>query len=407
MFDYDILMVDDSEAFCESVKDLIEDERDWSVKYISNGYTALEYLAKHSCKVMLLDLKMPGMSGLELLTRLNEAELIQNLYIIVLTGEITIENAVSSLQYGARDFVQKPSIVDFPDNFLKAIARGFRWQEERIVNDKLRLEKKKAIDDSQLIVKSVGHDMSGSYYGSLMLRLQMLIKKIGRINEIIENEIEPRLHKYNFEGNLNELKEQIDSIASLAKNGVERGNGVVELLHFFKELGEKLKHLGNAIAIERSHEKVINLNSVVHSSLHVFADSKLHENPEVEVVEEYDNHDLIIYASEEDLIRVFLNLIENSYKAMGSKGILKLKTAKEGRNAVAYVKDTGCGISEEKIDKIWRPDYTDWKNNSGTGLGLMICQKTVENSGGKISVNSTLGEGTEFRLEFELYKDKK
>ncbi|MDD3051832.1 MAG: response regulator [Candidatus Cloacimonetes bacterium] len=405
MFDSDILMIDDSESFCETVIDLIQEERGWGIEYVLNGELALQRLSEKTYKVILLDLKMPGMSGLELLSKLIEKDMIAKNYIIVLTGEITIENAVNSLQFGARDFVQKPSIVEFPENFFKTIVKGFVWQDEAVINEKLKQEKKRAIEDSQLIVKSVGHDMSGSYYGSLMLRLQMLIKKISKIDEIIENNIRPILKDISDEDELYKLKEEIESIVVIAKNGIERGQGIIELMHFFKELGDKLKHLGNAISIEKKHEKVVNLNSLVHSAMHVFADSRALENPEVVIVEEYYQGELPILVSEEDLLRVFLNLIENAYKAMDSKGFLTLKTKKMENKAIAIVSDTGCGIPKDKIEKIWRPDFTNWKNATGTGLGLMICRKVIENSSATITVKSEVDVGTEFILEFDLAKE--
>ncbi|HAE87331.1 TPA: two-component sensor histidine kinase, partial [Candidatus Marinimicrobia bacterium] len=69
--------------------------------------------------------------------------------------------------------------------------------------------------------------------------------------------------------------------------------------------------------------------------------------------------------------------------------------------AIAEVEDTGCGIPEDVIDKIWRPDYTRWKSTTGTGLGLLICRKAVENSGGTISVKSKENVGTTFTLSFK------
>jgi DNA-binding NtrC family response regulator len=193
MFDSDLLIVDDSQAFCESIVDLLEDEN-WKVEYVLDGTEAIRRLESSEYRVVLLDLKMPGMSGIEVLHELNKRSLINRNYIIVLTGEITIENAVDSLQYGARDFIQKPAVVEFPDEFVKRIKRGFDWQSERLLNEELRKERQKAIEESQLIVKSVGHDMSGSYYGSLMLRLQTLRRKINQLQEISSTRVNARVN---------------------------------------------------------------------------------------------------------------------------------------------------------------------------------------------------------------------
>ncbi|MBC8491444.1 MAG: response regulator, partial [Candidatus Marinimicrobia bacterium] len=162
MFYKDILLIDDSEPFCISIQEVLEDN-DWSVVYNTNPESGLEFLEVKRFKVVLLDIRMPIMSGLEFLAELVKRGLIQRNYVIVLTGEITIENAVDSLRLGAKDFIQKHAVVEYPDLFLERIEKGFLWQQERIENERLAEERKRAIEESRLIVKSVGHDMSGSY----------------------------------------------------------------------------------------------------------------------------------------------------------------------------------------------------------------------------------------------------
>ncbi len=400
MFDSDLLIVDDSLAFCESIVDLLEEEN-WRVEYVLEGSEAIKKLESAEYRVVLLDLKMPGLSGIEVLNELNKRALINRNYIIVLTGEITIENAVDSLQYGARDFIQKPAVVEFPDEFVKRIKRGFDWQNERLLNEELRKERQKAIEESQLIVKSVGHDMSGSYYGSLMLRLQTLRRKINQLQEISGTRVNGLVNPETGDVKGEQLIEEVGKINELVNESDERISGIIDLMKFFKELGEKLKHLGNAISIDKTHEKRVDLTQIIKSAIRVFAESKVHENPDVIVQEDFAKEPLYISASEEDLLRVFLNLIENAYKAMEGMGTLTLRTRRKGENVIAEVEDTGCGIPEEVIDKIWRPDYTRWKSTTGTGLGLLICRKAVENSSGTISVKSKENVGTTFTLSFK------
>jgi len=400
MFKGDLLIVDDSQAFCESIVDLLEDEN-WDVEFVLEGVEAIKKLETSEYKVVLLDLKMPGLSGIEVLNELNKRSLINRNYIIVLTGEITIENAVDSLQYGARDFIQKPAVVEFPDEFVKRIRRGFDWQSERLLNEDLRKERQKAIEESQLIVKSVGHDMSGSYYGSLMLRLQTLKRKISQLHDISGSRVNGLVNPETKQVKQDQLIEEIGKMNDLVNESDERISGIIDLMKFFKELGEKLKHLGNAISIDKSHTKRVDLTNIIKSAIRVYAESKVLENPDVDVKEDFAAEPLYISASEEDLLRVFLNLIENAYKAMEGSGTLTLRSRREGENIIAEVEDTGCGIPEDVIDKIWRPDYTRWKSTTGTGLGLLICRKAVENSGGSITVKSKENVGTTFRLSFK------
>ncbi|MCK4715984.1 MAG: response regulator [Candidatus Marinimicrobia bacterium] len=400
MFYKDILLIDDSEPFCKSIQEVLEDN-DWSVVYNTNPESGLEFLEVKRFKVVLLDIRMPIMSGLEFLAELEKRELIQRNYVIVLTGEITIENAVDSLRLGAKDFIQKHAVVEYPDLFLERIKKGFLWQEERIENERLAEERKRAIEESRLIVKSVGHDMSGSYYASLMLRLQTLQKKIEGFKKAVENCFETLPGSANIvNGKTTDECRKI--ILGLVDESIEKGRGIITLMGFFKELGEKLKHLGQAIDIDKSHKKTVDLNALVKEAIHLFTDSQLAENPDVELIEDYSESPLHISASEEDMIRVFVNLVENAFKAMDGKGTLATHVYRENGFAVVEISDTGVGIPAERLDRIWRPDYTHWVGKQGTGLGLLICKKAVENHEGEIHVNSVVGKGTTFTIKFKL-----
>jgi PAS domain S-box-containing protein len=92
--------------------------------------------------------------------------------------------------------------------------------------------------------------------------------------------------------------------------------------------------------------------------------------------------------------RVILNLVNNAIDAMPAGGeiIIRSKTTKE--NLELYFTDTGKGIPEEIIDKIWKPLFTT--KAKGMGFGLSICKRVVESHGGTISVKSKIGEGTTF-----------
>jgi signal transduction histidine kinase len=400
MFHKDLLIVDDSEAFTESIADLIEDEREYSFSIVSDGYKAIESLEKYDFRVVLLDLKMPGMSGLDVLNKMAKNNLIFKNYVVVLTGEITIENAVSSLQFGARDFVQKPTVVEFPELFLQRIDKGMEWQENRLYHERLQHEKEMAIQESQLIVKSVGHDMSGSYYGSVVLRLQSLLRKNSKLSRQLK-QIKSDIYD---PANLSEIEGALSNSIDLAADCSDRIDTILDLMKFFKNLGESLKELGNAIAVDKSRAKVFDFNHLAKNAVEMFIDPKTITRPEITYETSFVEDALPIYASEEDMLRVFMNLIENAYKAMEDQGTISIRTYREGKWACVTISDTGCGIPEENLERIWRPDFTHWKSQTGTGLGLLICRKAVENFDGKISCESSVGKGTSFTIKFKVYK---
>ena len=389
MFEKDILLIDDSLTFCESIQEILEDN-DWTVEFNTDPVKGLDIVRNNEYKVILLDLKMPNISGLDFLRKLSDEDLIEKTYVIVLTGEITIENAVDSLRLGAKDFIQKHAVVEYTDMFFERILKGFKWQEARLENEKLAELRKQAVEESRLIVKSVGHDMSGSYYASLMLRLQMLNKQIEKTQKKVAKGIDDKEHI------------ELDKISESLEKAMEKGKSIERLLSFFKELGEKLKYLGLAIDSENAHKKEININELLNDALYLFKDSAAGRNLSLFVEENYTEEDMKISGSMDDMVRLFVNLFENAAKAMDYKGTLTVSTEKQYDQVIIKVKDTGCGIPPEYVNKIWRPDYTKWEGQQGTGLGLMICKKVVENHQGEITVESEENKGTTFIIKLNL-----
>ena len=105
--------------------------------------------------------------------------------------------------------------------------------------------------------------------------------------------------------------------------------------------------------------------------------------------------------------QVFLNLIINAAQSMEDKGTIKIKTGKNDLDDSVWVEiqDTGSGIEEEHLAKIFDPFFTTKDVGKGTGLGLHIVQSVIESHQGKISVDSTVGVGTVFRIELPIDAD--
>ena len=96
----------------------------------------------------------------------------------------------------------------------------------------------------------------------------------------------------------------------------------------------------------------------------------------------------------EKMQRVFTNLIKNAFDAMLNGGVLTIKCEQIGNSVCFIFADTGTGMSEETLEKLWTPLFTT--KAKGMGFGLPICKRIVEAHGGSISVESALGRGTSF-----------
>ena len=104
------------------------------------------------------------------------------------------------------------------------------------------------------------------------------------------------------------------------------------------------------------------------------------------------------------LQQVLVNLVKNASQAMSTGGTLTLQTGETSENVWVSVADTGGGIPQEQINRIFDPFYTTKK--TGSGLGLMIVQRIVRAHDGRIELDSQVGRGTTFRIWLPLHERK-
>ncbi|MCE1183913.1 MAG: ATP-binding protein [Rhodocyclales bacterium] len=112
-----------------------------------------------------------------------------------------------------------------------------------------------------------------------------------------------------------------------------------------------------------------------------------------------ESQELRVLADDSDLRMLVLNLVQNAHHAMPQGGTVTVRTRLAGDKAQIEIVDTGCGIPEDALARIFDPFFSRRADGEGgTGLGLTICQSIVERYGGKIEVASVLAQGTTFRI---------
>jgi two-component system, NtrC family, sensor kinase len=104
------------------------------------------------------------------------------------------------------------------------------------------------------------------------------------------------------------------------------------------------------------------------------------------------------------LQQVFLNLINNSLDAMPHGGRLSVTTASSDGFAEVACRDTGTGISPDIRERIFDPLFTTKASGRGSGLGLTVVQKIIQEHGGQVEVRSELEQGAEFLISLPLAK---
>lgn len=128
------------------------------------------------------------------------------------------------------------------------------------------------------------------------------------------------------------------------------------------------------------------------------------EAASVRIREEYDGRPILISMDPNEIKQVFINIVNNALQAMPAGGELRIRANADRQNeAVVEFSDTGNGIPEGNIRKVFEPFFSTKGEGSGTGLGLSISERIVHNHGGRIEVESTPGKGSVFRVLLPRY----
>jgi signal transduction histidine kinase len=161
-----------------------------------------------------------------------------------------------------------------------------------------------------------------------------------------------------------------------------------------------LKDFTKFIRLNKLSLRAGNLNDQVAQVLDLFQAQAKRQN--VEIVRYFDNELPSMMLSPQMLQAALTNLVKNALEAMPEGGQLVARTRPTLHGIALDIIDTGCGMSDEALLKIFNMFYTN--KPGGTGLGLPMAKKIIEAHAGVISVQSSVGRGTQFTLEFPTPK---
>jgi PAS domain S-box-containing protein len=483
-----ILVIDDEQIMREGCSRILSKDG-WAVITAENGQKGLEEIQTRSSQmdVILLDLMMPGMSGMEVLDRVRTID--PTLLVIVITGYATVESAVEAMKKGAYDFIPKPftpdqlrivvrralekrtlqkeaeflrkerekSLRDIAtekskiktiincmgdgvlvcdrDNFVvlsnPATCRMLRIPESSLTGNfllqcNLHPELAKTIEESlktkDLNYTSVSQELNIGDSGEAFIRAHTapvrddrgetmgsvtVLQDISHLKELdkmksefiamvahelrapiaaVEQQLTVILNK--MAGDVTQKQEQLLSRAK------ERTKGLLTLIKDLLDLSKieagKMVQYKEPISLQEVIQKVVDL-------MRAEADAKkldLQFSTSLQIP--------LIQADRNSMEGIFTNLISNAIKYTPEGGKVWVTLREEDGFVRASVSDTGIGIKQEDLprifDKFYRVKTVETRQIVGTGLGLSIVKSIVDAHLGSISVESEEGGGTTFTV---------
>ena len=338
-----ILVVDD-EAFIVALIEKILHGTGYQIIKAYDGEEALHKVAATKPDLVILDVNMPKVNGLEVCRRLKSRDETRLIPVVMLTSQDFLEDKISGLEKGADDYITKPFDAKEFTLRIKGLVERRLYQQKKAEDDKL--------EALERMLESVAHEVRNP------------IVAIGGFARRIREKLPPD----------DKLKTYTDHII----REVER-------------LETMLKEIIKLKTIVVSTLESVALDKVIDGAVEEF--QRIADEKNIHFVKQYPGHKLLVRCDSRHLTAAFCNLIENAIEAMDRGGTITVAVTLRSQNAVITISDTGRGIPASEIAQVIRPFYTS--KMSGSGMGLTVVKHIMTIHGGEIRVASRWGEGTD------------
>jgi signal transduction histidine kinase len=382
-----LLIIDDEAPILEMLEMSLASEG-YEVSIAETGAEGLEVFKKQGPKLILTDIKMPGMDGIEVLKQIktldSEAE------VIVITGHGDMDSAISAIRNGASDFITKP----IRDEILMLSLE--RAKKKIAINQQLKdytdnLEQK--VDACTLELKQAQAELIKNE------RLATIGETVAGLAHYIKN-ILTGLRGGTYmvnRGMTGDKQHMLREGWSMVQRNIEKVSELaLDLLRYSKD--------------RTPEPTVCSPNEIAQDAADLFREQAREHRVEIKTI--LDENLKEAYTDRNGIHRVLLNLISNAIDACifdpdttkAWEVVLRTSLEADGELGPTFlleVADNGVGMTDEQKAKLFSRFFST-KGGRGTGLGLLVSQKIIKELGGEIAVESQPGRGTTFSVRVKL-----
>jgi C4-dicarboxylate-specific signal transduction histidine kinase len=350
------------ECFCEDL-------------YIADdGVEGLEYYEKHDPQLIISDIQMPNMDGIEFAKKVKEDN--KNKKIIFITAFSDTKYLKDAIDLQVSGYILKPLNVQVLIQKVEEIAQEFAIKEELEHKNKLLLQQSKLSSLGEMI-GNIAHQWR-----------QPLALIVGSVNNV---HLKLKLEKFDL--NKEDERELFLSFLDKKLHSIsDHCEYLSKTIDTFREfiVGSNLEdHFTVQTLIE---ESIFIIRDSLNAN-YITLEDNLFDSP---------NKDIELFAPKNQLVQVLVNVINNAKDILTEKKIetpwIKIDTNEVDESIVISVEDNGGGIPEDILPNIFEPYFTTKHKDQGTGLGLYMSYKIIESLGGKIWAQNS-SHGAQFFIE--------
>ncbi|MFC1922512.1 ATP-binding protein [Chloroflexota bacterium] len=352
-----ILIIDDEEIVLDSCIQILAGGN-FDIRTAENGILGVTLIEEFCPDLVFVDLKMPGISGFEVIDKIQEID--PTIVTIVITGFATISSAVEAMQKGAFDFLPKPFT---PDELRLITQRGLEKRNLVLETMALRREKEMLREHFAAIVS---HELKSP----LAAVQQYLIALSGELSGQLTEDQNRRFDR---------MQTRIDDLMKLIHTWLRAITVDIE------SIKDNFKPTSIPIVINKAVESV---------EPHAI-------RKDISIRTSIEDDTCAVNGDEGTLVEAVVNIIGNSvkYSPIGSQ--IEITASSSDNLVMIRIQDNGIGISKEDLPFIFEDFYRVRSNRSverGSGVGLALTRRILEAHEGTISVKSEIGKGSTFEL---------